>query len=431
MNTINKLRLQLSSISWLCTVVLVALLMAIPAGTFVPTTADAQGSGVDLAVSFKDDPGSSGAIFLDVYNHGDVAAEGVRVVIELRGFNLDANNNADSSPVDLPVGKLVPVAGAPQQAVWEVGRLAPGSGYRIPNIVSIIDNTNQPSSEPAFFYFVATVNNGAPEELHHALRNNRAYYISKPGQGISWLPTDAVVDATVHDFGGSDVSFTITARNDAVGPFSVQLGTVVNVRLTSGLTYSEHTITHTNDRGGVSTDTDTDYDSNSGQWDIGDFDPVSPRESYRLTLTATVAADAVREEQCLTAEISGIGPEDVSPYGSSSQANNVAIACLGSPIVSDGPVSLLTWYDCIGETDYPCDRDNNANGDGFEVVAVGGTVGSNSISPDRVTQPRDVLVHVPDPLGRKCLGRQHFLVNRTRWSLPGRCKNWLHVQSWI
>ncbi|MXZ90503.1 MAG: hypothetical protein F4W95_02765 [Chloroflexi bacterium] len=372
MNTINKLRLQLSSISWLCTVVLVALLMAIPAGTFVPTTADAQGSGVDLAVSFKKDPGSANGIFLDVYNHGDVTAEGVRVVIELRGANLDANNNADSSPVDLPVGKLVPVAGAPQQAVWEVGRLAPGSGYRIPHIPPIIDNTNRPSSSPAFDYYVATVSNDAPEELHHALRNNRASYITKRGQGISWYATDAVVEAIANDFGGSDVSFTITARNDAVGPLSVQLGTVVNVRLTSGLTYSEHTITHTNDRGGVSTDTDTDYDSNSGQWDIGDFDPVSSQESYRLTLTATVAADAVREEQCLTAEISGIGPEFVGTNGSSSQANNVAITCLGFPAVSDGELSLFAWYDCIGETGYPCDSANNANDDGLEVVVLGG-----------------------------------------------------------
>ena len=378
-------------------VILAVMLVAIAVGTLAPQTADARGDGVDLAVSFSDNPDSAGLV-LEVTNYGDVVADGVRVEIGLRGYSVDAHNN-DDSPIHLPVGKLVPVAGTTHRAIWEVGRMPPASRYRIPSIIGIRDNGNLPDPRPSFDYYTAVVSNVAPKEPQRNLRNNHAHAFTRRTSGIPLAAADAVVEATANDLGGNHVSFTVTAETRGYDDHTHVIGAVVDLGLTPGLAYSAHTITRTSSTGVVSPVDDAGYDPNSGQWNIGDFPRLTA--SYDLTLTTTIADGAVRGEECLTAQLSTTSQDGISSDGSSSLANNVARACLGSPVISGGQLSLLTWYDCIGNTDYPCDRANNANSDGFELVVAGG---ASTVTSRRVAQPNDVIIHVREPSGRHATG---------------------------
>ena len=75
------------------------------------------------------------------------------------------------------------------------------------------------------------------------------------------------------------------------------------------------------------------------------------------TLPVRVASDAVVNEQCLTATVTGKPPPGAGPYDDDI-SDNVAQLCLGEgpvePLLS-GQVDAFTVYPCVGITDAPCD----------------------------------------------------------------------------
>ncbi len=102
-------------------------------------------------------------------------------------------------------------------------------------------------------------------------------------------------------------------------------------------------------------------------------------------------------EQCLTAEMSGF-PEALGENGVDARADNTAKACAGphpdeKVLLSDGRPELLHLYDCVGNTDYPCDSN-----DSVELVV---SVGDDAYDAELAQllpfwPPENVVFHVAD-----------------------------------
>ena len=78
--------------------------------------------------------------------------------------------------------------------------------------------------------------------------------------------------------------------------------------------------------------------------------------THSATLPVRVASDAIVNEQCLTATITGLPAPGAGPYNDDI-SDNVATVCLGDPVepFASGQVDALTVYPCVGDTDAPCD----------------------------------------------------------------------------
>ena len=114
--------------------------------------------------------------------------------------------------------------------------------------------------------------------------------------------------------------------------------------------------------------------------------------SHSMTLPLRVSSDSVVNEQCLTARLTGNPPpgtgrldEDIS--------DNMAKLCLGVqlPLLMSEQVDAFTIYQCVGNTDPPCDTT-----DDVRVRAV-----DKSATQPRVMGPGEALVHVPDRPNRE------------------------------
>ena len=103
------------------------------------------------------------------------------------------------------------------------------------------------------------------------------------------------------------------------------------------------------------------YDS--GVFTIGTLQYTSPNAFFNsVTLPITVASDAVVNEQCLTATLTGNPPPGIGP-DDDDISDNVAKVCLLSPSVVEpvvsGQLDAFTVYPCVGVTSSPCDSAND------------------------------------------------------------------------
>ena len=198
---------------------------------------------------------------------------------------------------------------------------------------------------------------------------------------------------------GGTVNFTITA--DRANPISELLGgsyltpppidLEVAIDLTEGLSVSGAPTYSPNTAGGKPAS--VIYDN--GVFNIGTRkmdDPQPP--TYSVTLPVRVSNNAVVNEQCLTATLTGNPPPGTGPRDDDI-SDNVAKVCLGLPpdgeqvALRDGTVDLFTWYDCVGKTTAPCNEN-----DSLELVTLTNTTNR------RIHEPSQVVVHIPDREGR-------------------------------
>ena len=194
---------------------------------------------------------------------------------------------------------------------------------------------------------------------------------------------------------GGTVNFTITAIHASDIPYSV-IDQKVAIELTDGLTVDPE--------GTISYDPATRADSvtyNNGVFNIGTLErtasPWIPQHS--VTLPISVSSDAIVNEQCLTATITGNPPPGPEPLDDDI-SDNVAKVCLGEPpdetlVLASGQADLFTWYDCVSKSSYPC-----SNEDSLELVVLGMSASAASDAPYEIFEPGNVIVHVPDPGGR-------------------------------
>ena len=165
---------------------------------------------------------------------------------------------------------------------------------------------------------------------------------------------------------GETVNFTITA--DRANPISGLLNlTALNpppidlevaVDLTEGLTVSGAP-SYSPDTAGGKPDS-VIYDN--GVFNIGTRKMDEPNPpTYSVTLPVSVSNNAVVNEQCLTATLTGNPPPGTDPRDDD-VSDNVAKVCLGDlppePLAS-GQVDVFTVYPCVGITDDPCDTTND------------------------------------------------------------------------
>ena len=127
-----------------------------------------------------------------------------------------------------------------------------------------------------------------------------------------------------------------------------------------------------------------------------------------ITLPVRVASDAVVNEQCLTATITGNPPpgplnDDIS--------DNVAKLCLGEltdkkVVFRSGSFNLWELVPCVGVTTTPCH-----DSDSVELIIKALTPFEHPEAPYTIFQPDDVVVQIQDPLGRSMFGSD------LRWSI--------------
>jgi len=185
---------------------------------------------------------------------------------------------------------------------------------------------------------------------------------------------------------GGAVNFTITA--DRENPIILSDGVPapltappidleVDVELTDGLTVSG-----TPSYGHPGTTKPGSVSYSNGVFNIGTLkrgDGEGPK--YSVTLPVTVANNAVVNEQCLTATLTGNPPPGTGRYDDDI-SDNVAKVCLGDqpvePFVS-GQVDAFTIYPCVGDADPPCDSTDDVrvravNNSSGQVLASGTAV---------------------------------------------------------
>ena len=356
-----------------------------------PSTAQAQGSDIDLAVSIGGlDGGDNDTANPDVtlFNLGLDAAYDVQVVIEADGISLDPTS--DSPPQKINIPPIGSVALRDSKLIWRIDRLPGRSVYEYTvRTETLVEKVVQ---------YVATVSSRIALEPEDSRHNNRAeawqargnttgeYREAKPGYAVS-----VAVDNLFPQPGGT-VTFSIGGAipaeitdRDRASLRDVQ----VALALPAGLTFS--TPTHP---------TNTSYDPETEIWTIGNWKWGTgiqpPLTATPLTLTATRTAKTVLNKQCVTAEISAKPPE---PIGQT--ADNRRTVCLGEsdePVLfQSGEVDTFTTYPCVGITTYPCDTTDN-----IRVRAV-----DKTSTPERVLSPDTVLIHVQDAPGRTFDGQMH------------------------
>ena len=180
----------------------------------------------------------------------------------------------------------------------------------------------------------------------------------------------------------------------------------VDIELTDGLTVSG-----TPSYGYPGTTKPGSVSYSDGVFNIGTLkrgDGEAPR--YSVTLPVTVASSALVNEQCLTATLTGNPPPGVGPHDDDI-SDNVAKVCLGeSPdekvVFRDGTADLWALYPCVGVTASPCDDTDSV------VLAINGLSAAVEAGvPYAVFIPDNVVVHIPDDVGRHVFGGELFWTN--------------------
>ena len=362
---------------------------------------------VDVALTLEYPPSTSTTrnVKVIVMNHGSKTAYDVEVVVDIV---YPENSSHWALPSEVPVGKVsleeeggvhsfrwtIPAFGGLQRKEVDV-RTIP---TLIENSVTLYDKTFYPHE---FFGEVTT--SSFESDLHRGNNTDRIWY--EP-HGSSGSPHSRqakgnyfVKSVTVDDLNpsqGDIVNFTITARSP-----NINIDWKVAFELTDGLAVDindaatpPRKIKYSNDPAGK-----RDPEYSNGVFTIGtrkDSAGVTTETDVELdTMSATVpvrvASDAVVNEQCLTATVTGNPPPGVGPYDDDI-SDNVAKVCLGDqppePLVSD-QIAAFTIYPCVGNTNSPCDAT-----DDVRVRAVRDT-------DEMVLASGKALVHIPEEASRK------------------------------
>ena len=365
---------------------------------------------IDLGVTItvRDSGSYARTVDIVVSNHGNRAVDDVKVDISVlvvdKGQEVVNTVIFGGHPV-IDTGTFT-VSSNPSVVpnVWRIERIEGQSSYS--GTFRSGDTRRDPDTntvrESNSFGWKASVTSTASGylESESRLQNNRA----EAWQGTlidRGFPAEAdyslmssVDDPFPATDGTGTVDFSITVDRNISG--RTDFGGYVDIELTPGLSAGRPTFEVIDSGNEVVNPTPSNlsyvhnHNDNTGRFAI-DFSDTY--QFFTMTLPVTVAAGATLNEQCLTAEIIAKPPPGPPPLDDPS--DNFARTCLGSPLISEGKVSLFTWYDCVGETDYPCDRANNANGDGLEVIVA--PIQTN-VDGASATQPRDVIIHVRDIL---------------------------------
>ena len=345
----------------------VALILETPAGEF-PTTRDLK---------------------VIVMNLGSRAAYDVEVVVNIVR---PENSSLFQFPPDVTIG-TASVENDGYSFRWTIPKLL---GLQR---VEVIDGvTHRRSAAPAFdaredpheFFGEVTT---ASFESDHRKGNNRDQVwsvLTNLNDGATEpAQPDYSVEVSVDErfpSPGDIVNFTVTTSHGT--DFSV-IDQKVAIELTDGLAVDEDAnanppreISYTPDGRAAS------VSYSNGVFNIGTLKFSKIYRNHSVTLPIRVANNAVVNEQCLTATITGSPPPEAGPYDDD-RSDNVAKLCLGPPVLpyfTSDDVQEFVSHPCVGNSDPPCDSANDVR-----VRAV-----YTAIDPPAALGPETPLIHIPD-----------------------------------
>ena len=351
-----------------------------------------------------------------VVNHGARTAYDVEVVVKVESPDGSLFRTAPD-PSEVPVGSVSvgPVDGKPS-LTWTIPKLGGLQREVLPALV-----THEWPTMPNDFDNSELVHELSGEvsttsfesALHEGNNTSRvwSYNYALTNDQFIQVAVNYTVDVSVDQQNpstGDTVSFTVTAggqeKHGRIGnppsrprdPPAIDLA--VDIELTDGLMAGTPSF-KTTSTADVTTSAPGSATYNGGMFNIGTGQARSTVAKYLMVLPVTVASDAVVNEQCLTATLTGNPPPGTGPLDDAI-ADNVAKVCLGEPpddpvVLTQREADLFTWYDCVGQVSYPC-----SNQDSLELVVLGMSASAASDAPYEIFEPDNVIVHVPDPGAR-------------------------------
>ena len=133
-----------------------------------------------------------------------------------------------------------------------------------------------------------------------------------------------------------------------------------------------------------------------------------------VTLPISVASDAVVNEQCLTATLTGNPPPGTGPFDDKI-SDNVAKVCLGQipPYFNSADLQKFVSHPCVGNSNYPCDST-----DDVRVRAI-----HTAIDPPVILVPGIPLIYVQDTSETRKYDNDTNSVNsgdKVSWQAPAQ-----------
>ena len=328
-----------------------------------------------------------------VANYGARTAYDVVVKVDIV---YPGNSSHWIAPPNVPVGSMS-LENNGYSLRWTIpalGGLEYGSVSVDVNAETPIDKTLDPHE---FFGEVST--SSFESDIHKGNNTDRTWLRvvststkgSRSAEGIlSTYLIDGVSVDQQHPSPGDIVNFTVTASPNA------NIDKKVTIKLTDGLTVDENAgatpprvINVTQLAGTTLPNSAVSY--SNGVFTIGTRKYSDEIAKLSMTLPVRVASDAVVNEQCLTATITGNPPP--GPLNDHI-SDNVAKLCLGRrepPYFSSADITEFTSHPCVGNTDSPCDAT-----DDIRVRAV-----DKTFDPPLPLVAETPLISVPDNAGAR------------------------------
>ena len=379
-----------------------AVLGAVLLGASVAGAQERQAVDLELSITNRDDEALLGAFFrATVRNNSDVTVRGIRVQFKVEDISPNRvsiflregilTNRTNDGTVDYDTLE------------WTVPALRPGSSAltRLDLNFSKTDLTGTSQTNRALVRFQGEIVESTPREAQGQHGNNRARHYVSIYDGVSMIVLfgqnlNYGVDA---DPGTDTFTVRVTNRGGVPGSWRSRSPTQYQVRLkvtpSQGLRYTA-----------TPSDDTTTFDPETGIWDIGTLITGSnPAGNKQLDIrVAGRGSLAVPEEdQCLTVEIEHMIPDPTIAW-------LPVTACMAhKALVTEGDFGLFSWYDCLAESDYPCDGQST-----LELVSVKPSYSRRFYVVDQVhrqrfrsdefaqttnnmiLRPEEVLLWVPD-----------------------------------
>ena len=302
-------------------------------------------------------------------------------------------------PLIAPVGQAS-VDGT--SVVWTIPELGPLQREVLTPRVTfeIVGSYDNDSDVHEIFGTVTTAS--FESDRHKGNNTDRVWsfqYLLPPANFWIQAAVDYSVDVSVDNpqpSPGDTVNFTITAgrktRHIGVARLPPPIDLKVDIELTGGLSHTGTPSYYSSYLGAGPVSTTYSAIFENDEFTIGTGKSTDFSDSDSVTLPVQVASDAVVDEQCLKATLTGNPPPGNGPLDDAI-SNNVAKLCLGDPprvpIVS-GEVEMFTIYDCFARQTAPCDGT-----DGVRLRAV-----NKNIGPGAVMAPGTTIIQVQDPIAR-------------------------------
>ncbi len=377
-------------IRFIAIVVVLAALIAVLFGERVVRAQGSDDDHVDVGLALeaikREHPGSR-HLKIVVVNHGVRTAYDVEVVVSIV---YPKNLSYFSSIIDVPIGRES-LENDRRSLRWTIDKL--GGLQREEVTVSVFHKRSGVNAFDAREYVHAYVGEATTSSFESDSRKGNNYtriwssLTNQRDSANNQAASDFTVAVSVDEHSpssGDTVNFTITAKQltDRFNRYAV-IDQQVAIELTDGLTVD----------GSPTYDPATRASSvayNDGTFNIGTLKFSDWKREHSVTLPVRVADDAVVNDQCLTATITGNPPPGAGPYDDDI-SDNVASLCLGVPpeqVFQDGTVAVWTLHACRSSVaDNACDT--AAEVDVRVLTSIDGNI--RDVSP---------VIHVKDEPGR-------------------------------